>query len=1140
MLETRRCDEPAREAIRTCLDQSLVVEAAAGTGKTTALVGRLVALLAEGRATVDRVAAVTFTTRAAGELKLRLRTRLEEARRVRPPGDEVRNRLEQALAHLEEARIHTIHGFCCEILRERPVEARVDPYFQTLTEGEARRLYEEAFSLWFQERLDDPPEGVRRSLRRSVDRFDESPIERLRQAGWELVGWRDYDRPWRRVPFARREELQRIEHELADFAQVVEKCSQPATDRFYADMAPLRTLTEKLRLERQAGVRDEDGLEADLADLAGTQSFRAPWRGTRGQFGGGLSRQEVLDRHQRFRQSLEAFCRRCDADLAYCLQQELRATVERYEHLLARLGKLDFLDLLLRARDLLRGHSDVRADLQQRLDCVFVDEFQDTDPLQAEVLMLLACGDPAVSDWRAARPAPGKLFVVGDPKQSIYRFRRADVGVYLEVRDRLLACGAKLLHLTTSFRSVPDIQRAVNSAFEEEMAEDPESLQAGYVPLSPWREAIPGQPSVIALPVPRPYGSRGVTATAIDQCLPEAVGGFVQWLVQDSGWKVHDPERGGELVPLEPQHVCLLFRRFSSRYRDYAREYAADLESRGIPQLLVGGRGFHDREEVAAVRTAITAVEWPDDELSIFSTLRGPLFGIGDNELLEYRLRHGRLHPFQLPERPLPERLQPVVDTLGILARLHRRRNHRPIADTVEILLEETRAYAGFVLRPAGEQALANVLHLAQVARSYEANGGGSFRGFVEFLREQAGRGEDPEAPVLEEGSAGVRLMTVHAAKGLEFPVVILADLTCSLKGWVSRTLDSEKGLCAFRVGGWAPDDFLLGEAQEQTVVAAEGVRLAYVAATRARDLLVAPAVGDERFEKSWCAPLNSSLYPPRECAPEPGPGCPSFGSDTVLSRPFALEGMARPVRPGCYELPGGHRVTWWDPVLLRPAPEQPRGMRHEELLSRHVDEAVVEEDLVAYDRWHETRKDRIARASTASLQVCRATTLQGTHLEGGDIEVIELPRERIRPAGRRFGTLVHEVLAGIPLDCDSAAVESAAVLHGRILGAKPSEVRAAAAVVREVLESPVLEGARGAAELRRETPVAYLAPEGVLVEGTLDLAFRDDAGWTVVDFKTDQDFERNLPDHRRQLAAYLRAVGEASQLPVRGILLRL
>src|SRR5215218_5698748 len=189
-------DADARQRIATSLDDTLIVEAAAGTGKTTELVGRIVTILAEGRADVGEIVAVTFTEKAAGELKLRLRERLDNARTAAGADGDRRRLLDNALKGLEEAHVSTIHGFCADLLRERPVEAGIDPLFEVLTEPAAVRLFEDAFTRWLQLQLSDPPPGVRRALRRSSFGGDDGPVDRLRKAAWELAQWRDFAGSW--------------------------------------------------------------------------------------------------------------------------------------------------------------------------------------------------------------------------------------------------------------------------------------------------------------------------------------------------------------------------------------------------------------------------------------------------------------------------------------------------------------------------------------------------------------------------------------------------------------------------------------------------------------------------------------------------------------------------------------------------------------------------------------------------------------------------------------------------------------------------------------------------------------------------------------------------------------------------------
>jgi ATP-dependent exoDNAse (exonuclease V) beta subunit len=590
-----------------------------------------------------------------------------------------------------------------------------------------------------------------------------------------------------------------------------------------------------------------------------------------------------------------------------------------------------------------------------------------------------------------------------------------------------------------------------------------------------------------------------------------------------------------------------LFRRFETHGEDVTRAYVEALEARGIPHVLVGGKSFYAREEVETMTAALRAIERPDDELAVFATLRGSLFAVGDEALLEYRFAHGKLHPKRIPEGPLPPHLAPIATALALLGRLSDERNTRSIEETVSELCDATRAYIGFALRPSGERALANVLHLAELGRVYEASGGTSFRAFVEQLEEDAERGRAPEAPILEEGGDGVRIMTAHRAKGLEFPIVVLADVTARLGAQaVGRYVDASRSLCALRLGSLAPWDLVEHEALEVRRDEAEGVRLVYVAATRARDLLIVPAVGDSpRFpETSWVSPIHAAIAPdvPEKPLADAAPGCPSFSGDTVLTRPDGVSASA--VRPGGHRK-AGYDVVWWDVRKLDLEREPAFGVRRDDMLRKDAPMGLVEEDLEAYRRWARERpldRDRGARPMyTIETVTERAEALAG---EGDvpDVPIVDVGREPGRPGGTRFGELVHAVLASVPLSCDAATIEGAASLAARLVGATEVEEKAAARAVAKALEHPILFRARKAearGECRRETPLGMVVDDGVLVEGIVDLAFREEDGWTVVDFKTDREVDRAGPVYKRQVSLYAEAIARATGEACRAVLLR-
>jgi ATP-dependent exoDNAse (exonuclease V) beta subunit len=833
--------------------------------------------------------------------------------------------------------------------------------------------------------------------------------------------------------------------------------------------------------------------------------------------------------------------------------------VSYYEEAKKRAGVLDFIDLLLVARDLVRGNAAVRAELQHRISHIFVDEFQDTDPLQAEILLLLAAEDPAESDWHRVRPLPGKLFIVGDPKQSIYRFRRADVALYQGVKRRLLECGAELEHLTVSFRATPELQRAVNAAFAPLMpSESP--TQPAYSPLLPFRADCPTQPSLIVLPVPAPYSERGyVTKRQIDESTPDAVGALVRWLVEESGWSVTTRENSELRVAIEPRHICMLFRRFSTYGRDVTRPYVRALEARHIAHVLVKGGSFNEREEVEALRNALGAIERPDDELAVFATLRGPLFALDDGALLQFRTAVGSLHPFRKLPAGSPAELEEIADALGVLRELSRGRNRRPIAETIARLLAAVRAHAAIAIWPTGEQALANVMRLMDLARRYEARRAvRSFRGFVDELEARAEREESGDAPVVEEGAEGVRIMTVHRAKGLEFPIVLLADLSCNeTAGDAHRWVDPASGLCALRLAGHAPRELLDHADEETRRDREEAMRLLYVGATRARDLLIVPAVGSEP-QGGWLTRLNPVIYPaqkdwraPLEISP---PGCPIFGDDSVGVRPSKAPPKVRVVAPGLHRAQAGdHHVVWWDPARLRLDARETMGLRQHRLLTADEGERVASQGAREYEQWKARHGAVVAAGAAETYQVVTATELAARIVEHGErpawlgdpdqIGIERVARTGARPHGLRFGTLVHAMLSRIALDADAAAIAEAARFFARMLGADDAEVAAACEAAAAALRAPLMKAAAAAAtRLRRECALVLRLEDGATVEGVVDLAFPErTAGgeqWVVVDFKTDVDIAGRLDEYRVQLLLYLRAISQSTGAPARGVLM--
>jgi ATP-dependent exoDNAse (exonuclease V) beta subunit len=1077
---------------------STVVEASAGTGKTTALVNAIVDAIAQGTR-VDTIVAVTFTHAAAGNMKLRVRHELEQR-------DDPNGRLAEAARSLDRAFIGTIHAFCAQLLRRRPVEAGVDPAFTELAQPDALRVFASVFQSWIESRLSQPlSPALTRAFARLAwreDRDGAPPIDALRNAAWNLAEWRDFDEPWDKRAFPRDAELAT----LIGQAEVVADLRARSGRRYRDGFQPVADFAARARK-----------LHPDAAE---TELLRLPaelrWAKPQGK------QDPVFVAWENLKAAIEIFAGQADADLAGRLRDELWEVVGLYQERKRRAGQLDFMDLLLHARILLRNDA-ARANLQSVYTKIFVDEFQDTDPLQAEILLLLAAADPTEANWRAAVPATGKLYVVGDPKQSIYRFRRADAKLFRSICAGLQESGAESGKLTTSTRSRKAIQSFVNAAFEGAIPD--------YLPLDGGVEGPGLQPAVVALPMPRPYGTRNVSNVKIEECSPGAVAAYIDWLCNHSGWKVRDRSTGAWL-PIRPEHVCILFRRFTNFGVDLTQEYVRALEARGIAHLLVGSKSFHRREEVGTLRAALHAVEWPDDELSVFAVLRGSLCAITDDTLLRFKNAYGAFRPM----RPLPDDLDPefhpIRDAFALLRDLHRRRNYRPIADTIRALLEATRAHAGFAFRKGGERVLANVYRLTDLARSFELSGAAtSFRAFVEYLDAEAEGSDTGEAPILEQEGGGVQLMTVHKAKGLEFPVVILADLTAKLTGpqGGDRFTDPDRRLCAQRLLWCAPWELRDAEAAEAEADRDEALRIAYVAATRARDLLVVAAIGEEEREGGWLSPLYDALYPPKDRwrQPDVAPGCPHFGHRTVLNRPPDQHDEVS-IKPGLHYSKADQPIVWFDPEILTLDIDKHEGVENEQLLNGTTDQAV--EGLRLYNEWKSGRAARIESASAPRHNVKTAERMP-TPAEAKDLEVetITLTPAAGRPAGRNFGRLVHDILerAARPED-----VASLASVWGRRHGVPEPDWDYAAAAARAALDRLASLLPAGA-KLLREVPFLVRLDDGTLVDGRIDFAWSDGQRWTVVDYKTGRDSRPS------QVRTYALAIKKATGLPARGIILQ-
>ncbi|HEY6066816.1 MAG TPA: UvrD-helicase domain-containing protein, partial [Thermoanaerobaculia bacterium] len=820
-------DQLDRDAIVRELDRNFLVEAAAGTGKTTSLVDRMIALLAAGKTTVEHVAAVTFTIKAAAELAERFQLALEKARR--DEGDpERRARLEAALEAREKCFIGTIHAFCARLIRERPVEAGVDPGFEELDELENIVVRAEAWKKW----------GDRLFLERNpiIGPLAEVglPIASLRPTYEILADNRDVVAA--PSPRLARPDLSAARDAVCRFLdRALPEVPMPALpggrDGFQDKLIAaghLRTIEGPAATVRLLSQLESKG-ERTLRTWPDANKARA-----------------LYDEYGELRTTVVAPALTRWREYVYPIAIEAVApAVAEFDRLRAERGQLNFQDLLLRARDLLRNWPDVRAELQRRYTHLLVDEFQDTDPIQTEVMLYLTAQDAAETDWRKLRPRPGSLFVVGDPKQSIYRFRRADIETYENVRERIRESGGRLAKLTTNFRSTGRICSSINEVFEKVLPPEANRVQAAHAPLhAAWPEGDETC-GVFRLSIDGKADSiEKEDAERIAEWISRAVRGRRPVLV---------PDGTGGLIrrPLEPGDFLILLRR-----RRNLDQYARALEARRVPYEITGGGAFCDSEELAALLPLLESLADPDDPVLLTAALR-QVFGVDDDALFRFKRDDGRFSFLVDPPATADPRIR---EALTRLRGFHDLNRDLPPAAAIAAICRDLGWTVYAASKEMGNTRAGNLLKALAVARRLSADGE-SFAGVVEHLRELSSSDKVEEMSTQPGRARAVRLMNLHQAKGLEAPVVFLADPNRE-KDWdIDQSIDrsGDAALAYFRIvekgKGWSrrvlaqPVGWEERERIEKSFEDAERDRLLYVAATRAKSMLV---VSDCGKPTSW------------------------------------------------------------------------------------------------------------------------------------------------------------------------------------------------------------------------------------------------------------------------------------------------
>ncbi len=848
-------DNDAQQRIVSDFQTTFLLEAGAGTGKTQLLLSRLLALLRTGRSPLSRVAVITFTDKAAAELRTRLRAAVESALQTSLP-EAARAALQSVLSELDRAMVMTIHAFCAALLRERALEVGLDPAFTVLNQVQARLLHDQVWHTWLTQELQpgrDSSDLLRQAFRVGLS------VTHLKSLCDFLVEQRDC-LDW--LPAAVDADIPTYcaeMHQAAARLADLRDCCHDTTDTVFEHIASLTDIVPTTPY--QDNTEDWQHFLSHRLTVQPRKGRQTNWQPT-----------AALDEARTLLTQIKALHLKARAamlhNLTVGLTGWLGGYLRAYQAKKQQQGSLDFLDLLVLMRDGLKHNRELRRYFQRRFDFLLVDEVQDTDPLQAEILFFLAEDQPQTEDWTQVALRAGKLFLVGDPQQSIYRFRRADLEVYHLLRSAVERQG-RVLSLSTNFRMRAGLVTRVNALFSQVLDNEDDPDQPGYLPL----RAVSGDedeegPTFFLLDLPRAASHeqtnqdpRNIEARGTAQFIRDSV--EQQTLATQTGL----PLRYGDMALLcrTNRSVELYERALQDAgvpYRSKRGNVSSKQTSERDTFPLSGMQRIAASQERTDMQACVRTLVHPADATALVATLRSSLFGFSDEELTQFRCAGGT---FDYLSSKVPEQL-PCADRLhaafAMLRALHQRLSHtvqsaHSIGAGLAALLTEIYAHSPllplFACYPHGQQRLRDLLHRVETLRGLPGQYGTAqdfspdfFGHMLTSALDESEDGQAEQLSALDEPQDALHVLTIHKAKGLEFPLVVVAESGAppnrlTRPGLVRRKdarLELHLGPRSLqcRTLGWQE-----AEARERTQEAAEERRLWYVAATRARDYVVFP-----------------------------------------------------------------------------------------------------------------------------------------------------------------------------------------------------------------------------------------------------------------------------------------------------------
>jgi ATP-dependent helicase/nuclease subunit A len=835
-------DIAARNQIVTDLHHNFLVEASAGSGKTSSLVQRMVALVRSGEYSIGQITAITFTRKAAIELKERFQQEIEMAFMDAAQPRE-RGLLQQALLNIEQCYLGTIHSFCARILRERPIEAGLDSGFKEMDEIENILFMEQAWEQYL-----------------SGLKIQDSPVlQKLEQTGIQIQDLKESYKQICQYPEIQvvRQNVscpdlnQAMEH-LISFCENAEKyIPEQETGQGYDAIQQAVLLVQRLKNYRAYIEKDFHKitlLEAFNKKIAvsGTITLNR-W----------LSKEKAKEyrdvilprlQEEHIEPILERWREYCHHDILKFIQP----AVDYYHTFREKRSMLNFQDLLLKTVSLLRDNPDIRRYFQQKYRSILVDEFQDTDPIQAEIIFYLTGQSYEEKDWKKLVPRAGSLFIVGDPQQSIYHFRRADIAVYKQVKSLIRNSKGRVIKLNANFRSLHSIGKYLNPLFEELFSTWEGELQAKYAPMQTVREDKKGYLSGICQIViskeKDKFGTIENDAHAIARLIRD-------WMDR----KIPIVRRQEELSQGITPEVNFSDFMILLRYKSGMDIYARILSEYGIPVTVSGYASINQSQNIRELLKLLRLLKDPENQVLLVAVLRGIFYGFSDQELYEYKEAGGKFNFFSdIPDTLENDFKQRLQDTFGKL-----RMYYFWCSQLLPVnALEKIMIHSGlqpYACGDMGEDNKANELYfILEHLRKSDITDFYTYDGMVETLEKIWESGIEEELDMLAEENT-VRIMNLHKAKGLESPVVFLAipyhTNHQEPEHYIERLTEIPQGHFLVKRAHLYGKGKIIAQPEkwkeycqlETSYLQAEETRLLYVAATRAKNLLLISSLGQDK-----------------------------------------------------------------------------------------------------------------------------------------------------------------------------------------------------------------------------------------------------------------------------------------------------